>query len=382
MPFQITPTFIAPVLAGETLKNGLVQARVLSEPIFNKVSGWWLEHYVFYVRVGDLLTQDTPMRDMLTGATTPWPYTAAAAPDYYHTDALTPDVLGLCLNPIVRAYFRDEGQEPADYILGSATKFAAGISGSTFFDSWRTETQIGGAPGGADTWAQQWTAYQAMRRARLTTATFEEYLAESGVSTPPKLRETETDLKVPELIRYVRDFTYPVPTFSQTTGDAVGVVQWTLTDRVDKQRFFAEPGFLVGLFVVRPKMFFGLQNQKIVDFYNTQAHWLPPELDTDPHASILNILASKVITGGDAANMYYDAKGLFLKGDQFLNVTPAGAASISRPNTVQLPSTTGANVRYPSVSDAQSVFSTANKFIVADGVVSLKIATRLMNTIA
>ena len=53
-PFVITPFLIAPVLPGETIKAGVMQARCVSEPLnasrFSSITGWWLEHYVFYVR--------------------------------------------------------------------------------------------------------------------------------------------------------------------------------------------------------------------------------------------------------------------------------------------------------------------------------------------
>ena len=53
-PFVITPFMIAPVLPGETLKAGVFQARIVSDPLstsrFSSITGWWMEHYVFYVK--------------------------------------------------------------------------------------------------------------------------------------------------------------------------------------------------------------------------------------------------------------------------------------------------------------------------------------------
>ena len=53
-PFVITPFMIAPVLPGETFKSGVMQARAVSDPLaqsrFSSITGWWLEHYVFYVK--------------------------------------------------------------------------------------------------------------------------------------------------------------------------------------------------------------------------------------------------------------------------------------------------------------------------------------------
>ena len=52
MPFCITPFALAPVLPGETLKDGNLQSRAVVDPIKNPLIGWWLEHYVFYVPHG------------------------------------------------------------------------------------------------------------------------------------------------------------------------------------------------------------------------------------------------------------------------------------------------------------------------------------------
>ena len=53
-PFVITPFMLAPVLPGETFKAGVMQARCVSDPLspsrFSSITGWWLEHYVFYVK--------------------------------------------------------------------------------------------------------------------------------------------------------------------------------------------------------------------------------------------------------------------------------------------------------------------------------------------
>ena len=58
-PFEITPFFIAPVLPGETLKNLLWQARAVTKPIKQPLVGWWLEYYMFYVKMRDLTDRDT-----------------------------------------------------------------------------------------------------------------------------------------------------------------------------------------------------------------------------------------------------------------------------------------------------------------------------------
>ena len=45
---------IAPVLPGETLKNGLFQSRVISDPLKHRLLGAHKEYWFFYVRLRDL----------------------------------------------------------------------------------------------------------------------------------------------------------------------------------------------------------------------------------------------------------------------------------------------------------------------------------------
>ena len=68
-PFAIQPFFIAPVLAGETMKNLLMQARVVTDPIKNGLVGWWIEYYFFYVKLTDLDERDTIMAALVDPTT-------------------------------------------------------------------------------------------------------------------------------------------------------------------------------------------------------------------------------------------------------------------------------------------------------------------------
>ena len=60
-PYGIYPFMIAPVLAGDTLKNALMQSRVVTDPIKDRLIGWWNEYYWFYVKLTDLDDRDTLM---------------------------------------------------------------------------------------------------------------------------------------------------------------------------------------------------------------------------------------------------------------------------------------------------------------------------------
>ena len=91
------------------------------------------------------------------------------------------------------------------------------IAGSSWLDSAMLASTLP-TPTGADDWEKQWSVYQAMRQSKLTVATFEEYLAFSGVEAPPVLRETIQDFRKPELVRFQRDFQYPVSSVTPGSG--------------------------------------------------------------------------------------------------------------------------------------------------------------------
>jgi hypothetical protein len=124
-PWTIQPSFLAPVLPGETLKNLLLQVRAISDPIKNPLIGWWAEHYVFYVKHRDLLRRDDLETMMLDPSWTPataagGTLVSAANVDRYHFGGHI-DWTKLCLERIVKEYFRDDGEALGTYTLTSVS---------------------------------------------------------------------------------------------------------------------------------------------------------------------------------------------------------------------------------------------------------------------
>lgn len=122
--FQIQPFMLAPVLAGETLKNLLFQSRVVTDPIKNPFIGWWQEYYFFYTKLSDLdvwgeNTDDVPgsgpgdfVKMLLADPTwdkTNWDFGTASVPHYAAADGQTWS--DWCLRKVVMEYFRDETEE-------------------------------------------------------------------------------------------------------------------------------------------------------------------------------------------------------------------------------------------------------------------------------
>jgi len=112
IPYQIQPFFIAPVLPGETMKNLVMQARVVTDPVVNPLIGWWLEYYIFYVKHRDLNIRDQ-LTDMVLNPsfdpTTPVDITEAADLKYFHVSAGI-NWARQCLERVVEEFFRNEGR--------------------------------------------------------------------------------------------------------------------------------------------------------------------------------------------------------------------------------------------------------------------------------
>lgn len=390
LPWQQVPVMVHPVKAGETLKSASIQCRCMSSPLVSGISGWWLEFYLFYVRVGDLNSADTIRASVVDPTQSLSSLYAAASAPYYHNHASTVSWANQCHQVVSRAYFRKEGEAWNSNMVGNYP--GVRFQGRTWSDSVYLDSELG-PPSGADTWTLQWSAFQAARSAKLTTATWEEYLAKSGVAVGPQLRTLDSagadvaDFRIPELVRFVRDFAYPVPTVDPATGLLRTSVQWSLAERVDKRRYFAEPGFLFGLMVTRPKSFSTTQTQSAVDsLIQTGDGFLPEDYDTDPHTSLVKFTNSGSVApfstsplGGVNAAHWMDKKDLYLYGDQwYIPNTGTAVPSNGVPYGIPYPANDLVDKSYPTATDAHACFvDTTNGVFGLDGICSLRIASRL-----
>lgn len=378
-PWEITPCLIAPVLAGDSLKLGQLQIRTLgySPPLGNLASGWWHEFYLFYVRLRDLEVAETMRTAIVDPSANMDAINLAADAKWMHQAASRPSWVYECYRTVVRAYFRDEG-EAWNAHVGVGGYSLAQISGQGVEDSIVRSADLPAETAG-DAWGRAWEVYQGMRNAKLTTSTYEEYLAMQGVQAPPVLRETVQDFKRPEILRFVRDFAYPQTTVAYDTGMLVGSVNWSVAERVDKRRFFDEPGFLFGLQVIRPKVYLRNRRTAAVDvLLNTAEGWLPPQFDQEPHTSIVKTTggaAGNQLVHGATVDHWADRRDLFLRGDQFLNVDLAAATAGSY-NLVALPTTDLSRIKYPDTTDQQNIVGASGVF-KSDGIASFAIASRI-----
>lgn len=382
-PWQIQPMCIVPVLPGETMKSATFQARVVTDPIRNPLVGWWCEYYWFYVKHRDLDARDDFAAMMLELEKDMSAYKIGSVSQVFYSFNGAMDWVDLCLKRVTEEYFREEGEAYLEAVIDGIP--LAGIGRQTWFDSLINDTELytdeptvevqTGTPdfikaGDMEEALRKW---QFERFNQLTELSYEEWLSTYGVSVP-----LEEQLHVPELLRYVREWSYPVNTVEPTTGVPSSAVSWAIQERMDKARFFTEPGFIFGVSVVRPKIYFSGQTGAAVGLLDNARAWLPAIMEDDPYTSLRKVTAGTGPLPGITDDYWLDIRDLFMYGDQYINfaLSADDASLVSRPNSSLIH-------RYVTEAIADDLFldETADglQFIRQDGVCNFVIHGRQMD---
>ena len=389
-PFEITPFMIAPVLPGDILKNLMFQARAVTDPIKNRLCGWWLEHYFFYVKHRDLDERDLLTSMMLDPSTdlSSLKSSSGATWTYVADDCI--DWVQLCLVRIVEEYFRDAGEAWNAHVV-TAGRPAAAMNMESWWQSVVDRTTIldpddielldisaGTTWKGSDDKLKiselqaAYDQWEFLRNQNMTAMTYEDYLAQYGVRVP------KVELHRPELIRYSRQWQHPISAIDPADGSPSNAVVWSVAERADKPRYCSEPGFIVGLTVARPKVYPKGQSGAAVGLLDNAYSWLPAILMDDPRTS-LKETANNEGPFQSTTNPYVtDLKDIFVHGDQFINF----ALTETDANFVSLPENDLVNKAYPESADIDALFDAASPAnqVRQDGVVSMTIHGNLIDT--
>lgn len=381
MPWQIQPFMIAPVLPGETLKNVLMQSRVVTDPIKNGLVGWWIEYHFFYVKLNDLDQRALFTSMMVDPAANTDSLNSAADVQTYHY-AASMNWVDACLNRVRDTYFRDEDEIATSYEIAGLPVAQIGLN--SWADSlvpedfFGTSTDVGIVVGGDDTiQASEIDAtmrmWQFLRANNLTDASYEDYLATFGIRTPP------AESHRPELIRSIREWQYPVNHVDPATGAPSSAVSWAVAERADKDRFFREPGFIFGVTIARPKVYYSKQTGSLTSVMKDAISWLPAILSDDPYTSVKPFAAGANPLPASTDGYWVDIKDLLIHGEQFVNF----ALSETNANLVALPSNDIRNKRYPVAADVNGLFvgaTDATRLVRQDGIVHLDILGHQVDT--
>lgn len=401
--FQIQPMMIAPVLAGETLKNMLFQSRVVTDPIKNPFIGWWQEYYWFYVKLTDIdfwndSNPDLPGRapgervkmllaDPLFDPTEN-DYGTASVPDY--AAALSQNYLSVATEIVVQHYFRDEAEADDTSVnlldgchlamINNTGVLDSAILNDNYTRASDAEVNVDLLGDAADAELKVSEIEDALNRYKLakanglTNATFDDYLQSFGIKSgvPEKPHR-------PELIRYSRNWQYPSNTVEPSTGVPSSAVSWSIQERADKDRFFREPGLLVGYSVTRPKVYLSGQKSHITGWLDRAEDWMPAWLWGEPLTSMKKFAqgTGPYSSVADADGYWLDMRDLYLYGDQFVNfaLTETDAGLVALP-------TTGLQKKFVQDSDVDGLFVTpaTKQWIRQDGVCNLTIASTLRDS--
>lgn len=382
-PWQIAPFMIAPVLPGETMRNLLLQSNAVTDPIKNSLIGWWLEHYFFYVKLRDLDARTTISAAMLDLTQSLSSLNEAANVQYYHGWTTIP-WLKLALKRIVEEHFRQPGEAWDTWTINGLPAAKARF-GNDLLDSAVTATQkaLNAADveltiGADDKFTMSefeglFEKWQMAKQYGFKDITFEDYLAEQGVNVP--VQDDTQVTHVPELIRFVRNWQVPSNTVNPSTGGVASAVRWVVTERADKDRFFTEPGFVIGLSIARPKIYYSKQAGSAVGVMTDALSWLPDVIaGNDPFMGLRQLASGSNLLSSQTDGYWIDLVDLFEYGEQFVNFSLATTGV----GLVALP-TAALQKRYCASTDADNLFvdTTAGVGKMSqDGSVSMMIATK------
>lgn len=399
-PYDIQPFCIAPVLPGESLTNLQLQARVVSDPISNPLVGWWKEYYFFYVKHTDMEASAAAITAMHLQNTSLGLADANAREHNYKfgTDSVV-DWVHQCMLAIIPHYFRDS-DEPLDGWnnagVRNTTLYQARVADLKWLDSLKIEDvnptmdsdlpgQVTQLPPHMSAFATHYDQWTFMRELKQTDLSFEDYLATFGIKVP---REDKEEIRKPELIRYIKDFTYPANTVDPETGVPSSALSWAIAERGDKRMFFQSPGFIIGLTVTRPKVYFRNQIRNAATMLDDAFGWLPAVMREDPYTSLIEYDHNEGPLSGvfNAADDYWvDRRDVFLYGDQFINYDArdtdgAGSDALDLTfATVDLPKSSGdnnLNKWYAASTDVDNLFKNTDAGVSKvreDGIVTLDI---------
>lgn len=380
-PFDIQPFAIMPVLAGETLKNLTFQIRAVTDPIKSPLIGWWYETYWFYIKMTDMV--GAQQIDTIWDPTEVFSGVNLVSADNLrmytkHTAANgQAKFIQLAYERIVQHWFRDDNA--AAVSAGAGVLRAQRVNKDTW-NSMKLRSEVTTEEpvltvGVDDTFTaseleQLQRDWNLQRMAGLTQMSYIDYLASQGVNLP---EDEDSIIDRPELLRYQREWQYPSNTVEPTTGVPSSAVSWAISGRADKDRFFKEPGFIMGVSVVRPKIYLKAQHGSLVGFMNSAERWMPRQMMDQLETGWFD-LASTDNVADNAATVVVDLRDLLEYGEQFVSESPDGAYYF---NQMDMDDAQMLG-RFPLAADIVALFSApASKYIRSDGVADWKIATSL-----
>lgn len=376
LPWVLTPFMVAPVLPGDTFKNALIQGRIITTPVKSQLVGCWLETYWFYVSHRQMSMADDLVSMMIDpdfDIVQDGSGIAASADADWQEESDDIQFAREAYYAVINEFFRGEGETYANGQHSATGYNYCRLKQPGWWDSIipssRLVTEFGpGADsiGGTDLnqvgeISRAIDRYNQALMLGLTDLTYEDWLSMYGVKV-----DQPTDERRPEMLRYTREWSYPNNSVSvdSTQQRVASVFSWSLTERIDKDRHFKEPGVIIGIMLVRPKLYHD-QKHAGVGMLNDYQGWQTP-FQTGVYDAYRPL--------PELDGYHWDTRDLFLHGDQWVHCQRG-----TGPTALTFP--TDGVFDYPADTLVNAWFNDGgtgtNGYIAADLVTNLSILSRL-----
>ncbi len=384
-PFGLYPIMLHPVLPGETLKSGSTKWSVVSMPLVNPLAGAWLESWLFYIKLTDI---DRDLGGMFISDTfSTSGYTATG--DRPRLFQLTGQIkwVEMCINRVRDAFFLNEGENAVAMAAPEASIPMVKLNQRSWYQNMMFEpAEVALDTTGEFDHREQMSAYNMLQQMQMTELTYESYLEQYGVQS------MTLGIGEPEILRYSRSWTKPTVHVNAATGIPSPAWVWNDEMKTEKDKRFDEPGFIMQVATVRPKMF---QKGIVYPLVNNLwgfSDWYPAYNLTDPAAGIRRIGTDDDVfkTDMNAAEgelqMLYDHRDLLNHGEQFVNdwTHTYTIPSADRMSTIAAADPVDVRGEYPSNDDIEALFSGAGGEVdercYYEGITGLTIAGHVTDT--
>lgn len=373
-PYGLYPLWGLPVLPGETLQSANMKWRLLSDPVKNPLAGAWSETWLVYVKLTDI---DPDLGNMfISDSVATTGYTAAADNERYFVKAGQIDWMKLCCDKIHNSFFVHENETARSIDGVNQVK----LNNVGWYQNMLFQAADEAVPtNDSSDMYEHLSSWAMLQQMNMTELTYEKYLETFGV------KPTVGNERDPEILRYSRSWTQPVNTVDPTDGSPSSAWIWSDKLEMSKAKRFDEPGFVVCVTTVRPKMYqAGLTSSMLGNLWGF-SDWYPSYNLSDPTAGAKKIMtddglfaaATRVDVG--EKEMLYDHRDLLTHGEQFIN-TSSHIHPVPTSNGMKMDdASTPQDIRgeYCLSTDVDNLFVTAtadNRFCTYEGIASCVIS--------
>jgi hypothetical protein len=381
LAYTAQPFLMARVLPGETLNSLYLESRVVTDPVLNSIIGWKKQYFFFYVRITDLLVD--AMKDMFidpTNADIGGTYGEAAQVQWTNTAKGGVDWLDKGMTRIIDEYFRDDGETMDDYVSSvmSGVPFVqyrdtGWLDNLTDKDDLPEGDAISGATDAGDL-DRLMDAFEQLRAMGIANMSYEDWLRSQGIAIPG-----ESEHK-PEMLGSFSEFMYPSNTIDPSDGSATSAVSWVFKNSLRSPKFFKEPGFIIGLSITRPKVYFAGVAGALAGFATRAWDWMPNYMAQMPETRLKQFAGDAGPLGDRTTptdDYWVDMCDDLIHGDQFQNMSTWGPGIAANYAQHRMPGpATDLTFKYPDDDDAKGFFVDAAGtafYVKQDGVCKLSI---------